>query len=133
MNIFELASKQALRFPSVRGELTTEQLWGMHLQSKSGFDLDSVAKTVNASLKSVTEESFVATTTNPAKTTLELKMEILKHVIAAKLVENEEARTRAANAVKKEKLLAILGDKQDEALKSLSPEELQAQIAALSA
>jgi len=131
MSIFEQASMQKLRFPSNRGELMTEQLWDLPLQSKGQFDLDTVAKEVNASLKAVTEESFVATTTSPAKSKYELMLEIVKHVIAFKLKVNEELRVKAANAAKKEKLVAILGEKQDEALKALTPEELAKQIAEL--
>lgn len=131
MNIFERASQQKLRFPSVKGELTTEQLWDLPLQSKNQFDLDTVAKTVNNELKNVTEESFVATTTSPAKTILELKFEIVKHVIAVRIATNAAARYQAARKAEKDKLIGILADKQDEALKGLTPEEIQARIAAL--
>ena len=132
MSIFEQASIQKIRFQSVRGELTTEQLWDLPLQSKNQFDLDTVAKEANASLKSVTEESFVTTTTSPAKARYELMLELVKHVIAYKLKANEDARNKAAKAAKKEKLLGILGEKQDAALKELTAEELAKQIAELS-
>lgn len=132
MSIFEQASIQKIRFQSVRGELTTEQLWDLPLQSKNQFDLDTVAKEVNTSLKSVTEESFVATTTSPAKAKYELMLELVKHVIAFKLKANEEQRSRAEKAAKKDKLVAILGEKQDAALKELTAEELAKQIAELS-
>lgn len=132
MSIFEQASIQKVRFPSVRGELTVEQLWDLPLQSKNQFDLDTVAKEVNASLKAVTEESFVAPTTSPAKHKYELMLELVKHVIAYKLKVNEEQRNRAEKAAKKDRLVAILGEKQDEALKALTPEELAKQIAELS-
>lgn len=132
MSIFEQASIQKIRFPSVRGELTTEQLWDLPLRSKNQFDLDTVAKEVNAGLKSVTEESFVATTTNPAKAKYELMLELVKHVIAYKLKANEEQRSRAEKAAKKDKLVAILGEKQDAALKELTADELSKQIAELS-
>jgi hypothetical protein len=132
MTFFEQASIQKIRFPSVRGELTTEQLWDLPLQSKNQFDLDTVAKEVNASLKAVTEESFVNTITSPAKSKYELMLELVKHVIAFKLKANEEARTKADKAAKKDKLVAILGEKQDEALKALTPDELVKQIAELS-
>ena len=131
MNIFEQASQQKLRFPSVKGELTTEQLWDLPLQSKNQFDLDTVAKTVNNELKNVTEESFVATTTSPVKTILELKFEIVKHVIAVRIATNAAARDQAARKAEKDKLIGILADKQDEALKGLTPEEIQTRIAAL--
>lgn len=132
MNIFEQATIQKLRFSTNKGEVTTEQLWDMPLQSKNQFDLDSLAKAVNGELKSVTEESFVNTKPSPAKSLLELKLDVIKHIIAAKIKTHEEQSNARAKAAKREKLLNILSEKQDEALKSLSPEELAKQIAELS-
>lgn len=131
MNIFEQASRQKLRFSTNKGDLTVEQLWDLPLQSKTQFDLDTVAKNVNYVLKSATEESFVNTTTNPAKTRLELMMGIVKHIIAARLAENEAVRDAMARKNEREKLLGILADKQDEALKSLTPEQIKERLAAL--
>lgn len=131
VQIFEQASRQKLRFPSNRGELMTEQLWDLPLQSKGGFDLDSVAKAVNAQLKSVTEESFVSNGSNPAKVKLTLMLDVVKHIIAVKLAENEAARNKAANAAERQKLLDALGDKQTEELKGMSKDQLLARIAEL--
>jgi hypothetical protein len=131
MNIFEQATRKALRFATTKGEITTEQLWDLPLQSRSGFDLDAVAKTVSRELKSMAEESFVTTSENPASALLELKLEVLKHIIAVKLEEAEAARSRAARAEEKQKLLKVLGDKQDEALKALTPEEIAERLKAL--
>lgn len=131
MNIFEVATIQKFRFPTAKGEVTVEALWDMPLQSKSGFDLDDVAKTVNAALKSVTEESFVNTKTNPAKEKLTTMLEVVKHVIAAKLKAEEDARTRASKLTERAKLLDALEARQNAALASLSEEELKAKLAAL--
>jgi hypothetical protein len=129
--IFEQASRGKVRFPSDRGDLTVEQLWDLPLQAKNGFDLDSVAKDVNCQLKAVTEESFVNIGTNPAKPALELKLDIVKHIIATRIAENEAARTKAERLTEKRRLVELLGDKNDEELKGLSKEELTARIAAL--
>ncbi len=139
MNIFEQATKQSLRFPSDRGDLTTEQLWQLPLTaSRNDFDLDTVAKTVNNQLKTLAEESFVATSTNPIKPVLELKLEILKHIIAVKMQAAADAKDRAADAKdraakaeKRHKLVELLGKKQDAALESLTTAEIEAQLAEL--
>ncbi len=131
MNIFEQATRQALRFSSNRGELSTEQLWDLPLTSRQGFDLDSVAKEVNQRLKSVTEESFVVKTTNPEKDSLELKLEVLKHIIAAKQAEADARRNAAERAAERQKLYDILAEKQDSALKDLSVEDIQKRLAEL--
>ena len=131
MNIFEQATRRAIRFESAKGDLSVEQLWDLPLQSRNQFDLDTVAKTVNRQLNAVTEESFVSVRENPAKETLSLKLEIVKHIISVKLQEAEEARNRANKASEKEKLLRLLDEKQNEALRALTPEELQERLKAL--
>lgn len=131
MNIFEQATRRAIRFESAKGDLSVEQLWDLPLQSRNQFDLDTVAKTVNRQLNAVTEESFVSVRENPAKETLSLKLELVKHIISVKLQEAEEARNRANKASEKEKLLRLLDEKQNEALRSLTPEEIQERLKAL--
>lgn len=131
MNIFEQASVNKTRFASNKGDLTTEQLWDLPLTSKSGFDLDALAKAVNAELKATAEESFVATSTNPAKAVLEHKLEILKHIIAVRLAQNEALRLAAQRTIERRKLLDILGQKEDQALAALTPEEIRERLAKL--
>ena len=131
MNIFEQATRRAIRFESVKGDLSVEQLWDLPLQSRNQFDLDTIAKTVNRQLNAVTEESFVSVRENPAKETLSLKLEIVKHIISVRLQEAEEARNRANKASEKEKLLRLLDEKQNEALRALTPEEIQERLKAL--
>jgi hypothetical protein len=131
MNIFEQASRKAYRFSSVGGEITTEQLWKLPLTSKDSFDLDNVAKTVNGALKATSDESFVNATVSSTQAELETKLEIVKYIIAAKRKDMEDVAGRAARASERARLIDILGDKQDEALKALTPEELQKRIAEL--
>jgi hypothetical protein len=131
MNIFEQATRRKLRFASMRGEVTTELLWDIPLTSKTGFDLDSIAKGVNKELKATAEESFVATEHNPAKVELEIKLDVLKHIIAVKLAEAEDRKKASERAAEKQRLLDILHEKKDEALKDLSVEELQQRLDAL--
>lgn len=131
MNIFEIATIQKFRFPTAKGEVTTEALWDMPLLSKNGFDLDDTAKTINAALKSVTEESFVSVKDNPAKEKLTTMLEVVKHVIAAKLKAEEDARIRANKLGERAKLLDVLEAKQNATLAALSEDELKAKLAAL--
>jgi hypothetical protein len=128
--MFEKATRLKLRFSSIRGDLSTEQLWDLPLQSKTGFDLDTVAKGVNAQLKESAEESFV-TEKSPVSEELSLKLDILKHIIAVKLKEREEAKAASQRRAELGRLVEVLEHKKDEALKDLSVEELEARIAAL--
>jgi len=132
-NMFETATRNKIRFTSARGELSVEQLWDVPLRSRDGFDLDAVAKGANKALKALTEESFVSSERTPAHAKAELTLEIVKHVIQVKLAEEETARKRADNRVEKEKLLAILAEKQAGKLSELSEREIQKRINALDA
>jgi hypothetical protein len=129
-NIFEYATRNKLRFASIRGELSVEQLWDVPLRSRDDFNLNAIAKGVSKVLKE-TEENFVETTKTVESTRREAAMEIVKFVIDTKLAEETAVKTRAANKQEKEKLLAILADKQAGKLSELSEKELQRRIAAL--
>lgn len=128
--MFEKAAREKFRFPSVRGELTVENLFDLPLQAKSGFDLDSVAKELNSTLKQMGEESFVSTNT-PGRTLVEEKLEIVKHVIKTRLDEAAAKQNAAKRASEIEKLESLLERKQDEALLSLTPEQIQEKLATL--
>jgi DNA-binding MarR family transcriptional regulator len=130
-NIFESAIRSKLRFASVKGELTTEQLWQVPLRSKDGFDLNAVAKAASKALKDLSEENFVETAKTPEQGRRELAMEVIKYVIDTKLAEEAAAKKQEENKAEKAKLLAILAEKQEGKLTALSEEELQRRIAAL--
>lgn len=131
-NIFEVATRTKVRFPSIRGPLSLEQLWDVPLRSKDGFDLNAIAKAVNSELKTALEENFVDSTRSPSQTKSELTLEVIKYIIQVKLDEEEVTRVRAAQKAEKEKLLEILSRKQDEALDSLSEKEIRKRLESLS-
>jgi hypothetical protein len=131
MDIFEYTTRYKLRFTSVRGELSVEQLWDVPLRSRDGFDLDAVAKTANKALKDISEESFVETKQTPELAKRATILNVVKHVIEAKLADEAAADQRAKNKIEKEKLLAILAEKQAGKLSELSEKEIQRRIAAL--
>jgi hypothetical protein len=129
--IFEYATRSKLRFQSPRGELSVEQIWDVPLRSRDEFNLNVVAKAANKALKEITEESFVETTKTAEHVRRECALNLVKYVIDVRLAEETAERTRAENKIKKEKLLAILAEKQAGKLSELSEKELQRQIAAL--
>lgn len=130
-NIFEYAARNKLRFSSIRGELSVEQLWDVPLRARDSFNLDAIAQVANKALKETTEESFVETTKTAARARCEAALEVVKYIIDVKLAEEKAATDRAANKREKEKLLKILAEKQDGKLSELSVEELQKRITAL--
>lgn len=133
MNLFEIATRKAYRFASLKGELTVEQLWQLPLTSRGPVDLDVLAKGINKELKDTEEESFVTTNSNPHRGELQVKLDILKHIIAVKQEEAVAATKRLVNAQERQKLQELLAKKNDQALEGLSAEEIQAKLDALDA
>lgn len=130
-NIFEYATRNKLRFASVRGELSVEQLWDVPLRSHDSFNLNSVALVAHKALEEASAMNFVDTAKTAEHTRLEAALEVVKYIINTKLNEEEAAKKRAANKQEREKLLAILAEKQAGKLSELSEKELQKRIAAL--
>ena len=131
MNIFETATRKKLRFNSDVGALTTEQLWDLPLlrQRGQGADLDRVARAVAAELREVATESFVQVSTSPQQADLEVKLEIVKHVITAKQAQAEGVRRRAENAEKRRKLLDALESAEQREMSAMSKEDLLKKLA----
>ncbi len=130
-NIFEYASRNKLRFVSARGELTAEQLWDVPLRSKDDFNLNAVAKVANDAVKAANEENFIETSRTAAHVKVEMVLDVVKRVIEVKLADENVAKKRSDNKIKKERLLAVLAEKQDGKLSELSERELKKQIAEL--
>lgn len=130
--MFEKATRQQLRFNSKKGLLSVEDLWTLPLKTSSNnqVDLDEVAKAVHQELKTSEEISFVTPMT-AISTTAQLKMDIVKHIIAVKLAEKEAAEKAREVKEKKQKIMSIIAQKQDEALVNSSVEDLQKMLESL--
>lgn len=134
VNIFELATRQKLKFTSVQGELTVEDLWDLPLASErpAKASLNTVAQAIDNAIGQSVSKNFVDDT--PAVSpTLGLKLDIVKHIIAVKKAEN--AAKAASDAAKREleAITEALAGKNADAIKNMSAEELQARAAALRA
>jgi hypothetical protein len=123
-NMFEVATRVKMRFP-FRGMVSVEDLWDLSVQN-----LDTIFKALNSELKQVKEESLLNTKTKQDKE-LDVKIEIVKHIVGVKL-EEENLRLKAkAQREQKQKILEILSAKQDESLQNKSVEELTAMLSEL--
>ncbi len=124
MNLFELASRQKFRFP-FRGDSTVEDLWDMSLEA-----LDSIFKQLNAQSKVSAEESLL-TTRSKADEELSMKIDLIKYVVATKQQEAADRVNLRKRLAERQKLLGLKAEAEDAALRSKTPEELQAMIDAL--
>lgn len=127
-NIYLKAAKSKLRFKSHCGPITVEDLFDLPLSSKSEMSLDAVAKRVHQELKAEGETSFVENRVNPRKASLELAMEVVKDVIRIKQEENAAKQDLAAKAAKKEMLKDALVKAQANAMSSMTPDQIQAEL-----
>lgn len=138
MSAFEIAARKKFRFPSIKGDLTVEQLWDLPLIASPTTrdvkaDLDTIARGINTELRSISEESFVAMKADPRKADLEVKLGLVKHIIAVKLKEAEAVKASAERADMKRKLTEALAAKKDQAIASMSEEDIRRMLAEIDA
>ncbi len=125
MNIFEQATKNALRFDTHKGELNVEDLWHLPLTSSRTTSLNSIAIHYHQKIEKEDSVSFLtpaATNTNDST----VKLEILQYIINIKQTENAAVKLASANKAKKTRILQLISEKQDADLADKSEEELLA-------
>jgi hypothetical protein len=122
--IFEKATRMKLRF-NHRGVCFVEDLWDISLKNldKMYIELASEIKTNNI-------DSLLGTKKEIDEET-ELKIEIIKHIVAIKLAEKEARDIEQKRKEQKQKIMSLIVEKQDEALKGKSVEELTALLNSL--
>lgn len=129
--MFEKASRMKLRFETSKGALSAEDLWDLPLTSTTGKAcLDDAEKAARQALR---EGEFDVSFVNPGKKSDEvaqLRLDILRHVITVKVAENAAATKARENAERKQRILALIADKEDKALGEKSIEELRALVGA---
>jgi hypothetical protein len=121
MSIFEKATRLKVRF-NYKGLCTVEDLWDVPFTA-----LDSIYKELNSELKEEDQESLFDN--NPVvNDLLNLKLSIVKQIAEVRVGEKNAALVAQEKKAKKQKLLAILAQKQESELMDSSVEELQAMI-----
>lgn len=121
--MFEKAARLKLRFSTPTGLLTTEDLWDLPLENGRA-NLNDIARAVSKQIKETQEESFVSPRSS-VNTELDLQLDILKHVIK---VRQDEAQSKLLAKQKREqrqKILALIDQKKEDALSSKSADELE--------
>lgn len=134
-NLFVAAARQKLRFESSKGALTVEDLWDIPLTGAGRgalLNLDDIARGLHRQLKEFDGDvSFVRPVARSVSHELQLKFDVVKFVIDTKVDERDVAQAAAEKAEKKQKILAIIAQKQDQALAGASVEDLQRMLGEL--
>lgn len=123
--MFEKASRLKLRFETIRGLISTEDLWDLPLTSTNKVNLDDIAKALYKQLKEQTDVVSFVDDTQKADELTQLKFDIVKQVIGVKKAENAAAADARAKADKKQQILGLIAQKQNEQLSTSSIEDLQ--------
>ena len=118
INIFEYATRYALRFP-YKGSQSVEELWRLSLT-----ELDTIYKTLNKEVKQSEEESLLSTKES-VDPDLEVQIAIVKHIVSVKLTEKEAIKKAHDKKVQKQKIMSIIAAKENEELQNSSIDELK--------
>lgn len=135
-NLFRKAIENKWRF-SVPGRnvLSLEELYDLPLAGNNGTNLDVVANVINNQLQAKRGKVSFVTNNNTQNdrevAELEDKLELVKDVIQVKLERNAARQEQVAKASEKAMLESLLAQKQAEALKNLSEEEIRKRLAEL--
>lgn len=129
-DIFEQAARLKLRFDTPKGGLTAEDLWDLPLTSSRGPSLNDLAIGLHRKLQDATPVSFVDSAP-AADPTLQLRFDLVKHVIDVRQAENRARADAAEKAQRKQRILSLIADKEDQALAAKSADELRELLAQL--
>ncbi len=124
MSNFKQATKVGLRFKVSNGLIATEDLWGQNLTQ-----LDNIAKSLRKELREA-DDSFIGVKT-VATDDLELKLEVVKEVIASKLADRDAQVQNREKAARRNVLLEAMAAKDADALKDMSREDMEKELKSL--
>lgn len=123
-NLFEMATRSKMRFPSTKGELSVEDLWDL-----SDKDLDVVYKNLKDQEVKSSEESLLDDANVDPKLTAAIG--IVKYIFITKRNERLAEKERINKKLTQKKYIDALSKKQDEAIEKMSEAELRAMIDSL--
>lgn len=120
-DLFKVAAKKKYRF-NYKGSITVEDLWDLSVE-----ELDSIYKRLKAQQRNNSEESLLQSISKEDKE-LTNKIDIIRTIVSDKLITKERALKAAEKKAQNQRILEIMADKQDAALKEKSIDELKAML-----
>lgn len=123
-NLFEMATRNKMRFPSTKGELSVEDLWDL-----SDKDLDVVYKNLKDQEVKSSEESLLDDANVDPKLTVAIG--IVRYIFTTKRNEKLAEKERINKKLTQKKYIDALSKKENEAIERMSEAELRAMIDSL--
>lgn len=125
MSLFEKATRLKLRFSTDRGLLSVEQLWDLTLAK-----LNTLAKSLNKDLKASKEEDFLDETTEE-DAELKLKFDVVRYIMEILKEEKKQRQDAKSISDRKQYLLRLKQQRQEEQDQEMSVEDIDAELAKL--
>lgn len=122
--MFEKASVMKLRF-NYKGICSVEDLWDISLPA-----LDQMYKNLRKEQKNSDEESLLKTASEE-NNVLSLQIDLIKYIVDLRIAAKQQIAEASEKAAKKQRLLRIISDKQDQEHKDMSIEDLTKLVEAL--
>ena len=119
--LFIQAAQKKYRFP-YKGQITVEDLFDLNMEQ-----LNTIFQSLNKEVKDADTVSLLEVKSDEDKD-LENKIEIVKYVFNVKLAQKEAISKQKEIADEKQKIMAIIEDKENAALEDLTVEELKAKL-----
>lgn len=118
---FKNAIKNKFRYP-FNGQISTEDLFDLSLKQ-----LDAVYANLNAELEKTKKSSLLAGSTEETekREKLEDKLEIVKEIFDDKQKENEAKLDAAKEKERKQTIIRIIEEKENDSLKNMSIDDLK--------
>lgn len=121
--MFEMASQYKFRYPW-KGMITTEDLWDLNVKQ-----LDAVYQALSKEMNALQDGDSLLSTTSAdvfnKKQDLTTKIEIVKYIFNCKQQAAELNRMAAERSAKKQRIMDILAQKQENTLQNMSEDELK--------
>lgn len=118
-NIWVECLKNKFRF-EFKGLISTEDLFDLTLA-----DLDAIYKSLKKEESDLQGDSLLGNDENPKVREVEVKIEVVKAIFDMKKAEIARAERALANKAQKDKILAIIEDKENQELSEKSIDELK--------
>ncbi len=122
MDVFKKACQQKLRFATTKGTLSTEQLFDLSLK-----ELDTLAVGLADSYEESKGKSFLTKRT-VKDAGIKLQFDVVLDVLQTKAAELEAETEKRDAKEHNQKILELINDKKNDALKNKSVKELEAML-----
>lgn len=122
MEIYKEAARKQLRVQTSKGPLSAEQLYTLPLS-----ELDTLAVSLEEAYKNSKGKSFLDKKSEKDKG-LKLQFDLVLDVLETKKAEQDALQKAREDKEHNEKILEVISEKQDEALKGKSVSQLKAML-----